>query len=260
MPPETINKIIGTARIMFGYSFTMGELETNPVRAREGVERDAAGARHYLHGGAGEVCSGRRLAKFWKGELRHYTLNLIAASTGLRLGECQALRVQDIDPEGFVRVAHSWDDRHGMNAPKWNSTRIVPLPSRTAEAIENLLALHRWGDPQPYDVLFWGVDRVHPDKDLDPETVQGCARSDRHHGGEASRAKPRLSPLGGTDSIATSEGRCRTSSSARNGYRSEAMTDRYDHVRLESLRDVLAVQDKLFTFEKASAAAVGVVK
>ena len=38
------------------------------------------------------------------------------------------------------------------------------------------------------------------------------------------------------------------------------MTDRYDHVRLESLRDVLAVQDKLFDFEKAGAAAVEGVK
>ncbi len=31
--PGTINKIIGTARIMFNYAFTMGEVQDNPVKA-----------------------------------------------------------------------------------------------------------------------------------------------------------------------------------------------------------------------------------
>jgi len=49
-----------------------------------------------------------------------------------------------------------------MSKPKRNSTRIIPLVPEAKEAIEELLAVGRWGDPQPGDVLFWGADRETP--------------------------------------------------------------------------------------------------
>lgn len=247
--PGTINKIIGTARIMFSYSFTMGELETNPVAPVKELKETPRERGTITLDELARLFGPAAVSNVWKGELRHYTLNLIAASTGLRLGECQVLRVQDIDREGFVRVAHSWDDRHGMSAPKWGSTRIVPLPSRTATAIENLLALHRWGDPLPADVLFWGVDRVTP---LTKTSIlkQFKAALTRVGITEEERARRNLvfhCWRHGFNSYV--RGKVPDEQLRRvTGHRSEAMTDRYDHVRLESLRDVLAVQEKLLTF------------
>jgi integrase len=125
----------------------------------------------------------------------------------------------------------------------------VPLPSRTATAIENLLALHRWGDPLPADVLFWGVDRVTP---LTKTSIlkQFKAALTRVGITEEERARRNLvfhCWRHGFNSYV--RGKVPDEQLRRvTGHRSEAMTDRYDHVRLESLRDVLAVQEKLLTF------------
>jgi integrase len=257
--PGTINKIIGTARIMFSYSFTMGELETNPVAPVKELKETPRERGTVTPDELARLFGPAAKAHIWNGELRHYTLNLIAASTGLRLGECQALRVQDIDRSGFLSVRHSWDDRYGMNAPKWNSTRIVTLARPAREAIEDLLALCRWGDPLPEDVLFWGVDRVTP---LTKTSIlkQFKAALSRIGITEEKRAQRNLvfhSWRHGFNSYL--RGKVPDEQLHRvTGHRSEAMTDRYDHVRLESLRDVLAVQDKLFSFEAQEALVAGI--
>jgi integrase len=58
---------------------------------------------------------------------------------------------------------HGWDDRCGLSeTPKWNSVRPVPIPRMTQEALEALLAIHRWGEPEPEDIVIWGRDRRTP--------------------------------------------------------------------------------------------------
>lgn len=253
--PGTINKIIGTARIMFNYAFTMQEVADNPVKAVKELKENPRERGTIELDELARLFGPAAKAHIWNGELRHYTLNLIAADCGLRLGECQALRVQDIDPIGFLRVEHSWDDRHGMNAPKWNSKRIVPLTRQVREAIEELLALNRWGDPQPEDVLFWGADRVTP---LTKTSV-------------LKQFKNALGRIGITEeqrearNLVFHSWRHTFNSYVRGkvpdeqlrrvtGHRSEAMSDRYDHTRFEHLQDVLAVQERLLTFEQQEVA------
>src|SRR5258706_550182 len=60
--------------------------------------------------------------KAWNRDPKHYALNILAASTGLRLGECQALQIQYLHPE-YIEVRHSWNDTHGLSAPKSGTTR-----------------------------------------------------------------------------------------------------------------------------------------
>lgn len=84
--------------------------------------------------------------------------NLLAASTGLRLGELQAIKIQDIHlNEGYITIKRSWDNR--MN--KLNSTtktgreRNIFIPQRVIEAIRELLTIHPYPlDPESF--LFWG--------------------------------------------------------------------------------------------------------
>ncbi len=160
--------------------------------------------------------------------------------------------MQDIDPTGFIRVDHSWDDRHGMSVPKWNSTRIVPIPLETREAISDLLSLHRWGDPLPEDVLFWGVDRVTP---LTKTSILKQFKAALARIGiiEEDRAQRNLVFHSWRHSFNSYvRGKIPDEQLRRViGHRSEAMTDRYDRdKRLENLRDVLAVQEKLFNFAR----------
>ena len=85
--PGTINKIIGTARIMFSYSFTMGELETNPVAPVKELKETPRERGTITLEELARLFGPVAVTNVWRGELRHYTLNLVAASTGLRLGE-----------------------------------------------------------------------------------------------------------------------------------------------------------------------------
>ena len=57
----------------------------------------------------------KAIGKVWGGDHKHYTLNLLAASTGMRMGELQALPVGAIH-ENYVEVFQSWERRDGIKA------------------------------------------------------------------------------------------------------------------------------------------------
>jgi integrase len=61
--------------------------------------------------------------------------SLLAATTGLRLGEVRAIRAEDID-EVILHVRHAWTDTDGLKTPKNGETRRVPLiPSVRSELL-----------------------------------------------------------------------------------------------------------------------------
>jgi len=183
----------------------------------------------------------------WRGDLRHYACNLLAASTGLRMGECQALQIQYVHSQ-YVQVVHSWHDKYGLSRPKWDSTRLAPIPKKTSEALYSLLAMHRWGDPLPEDVVFWGQDRNTP---LSKTAI-------------LRQFKKALKKIGIAE--AERKGRVLLFHSYRHGFntllrskipdeqlrrvtghKTLTMTDNYDVPGIEQLQDVLEAQEGLFT-------------
>ncbi|GHV46257.1 hypothetical protein AGMMS49546_33920 [Spirochaetia bacterium] len=62
----------------------------------------------------------------WK-DPRTKTANMLAAVTGLRAGEIQGLRVQDIG-ENCLYIRHSWNRLDGLKTPKNNEDRRVEVP------------------------------------------------------------------------------------------------------------------------------------
>lgn len=64
-------------------------------------------------------------AQIWQSR-PYYLANLVAATTGLRMGEIQALRWQDIG-EDRINVRHSWDRKFGLKCTKTAKERVVPL-------------------------------------------------------------------------------------------------------------------------------------
>jgi len=60
---------------------------------------------------------------------------LLAIHTGMRMGEVQALRIEDLELREsmngelyLVHVSHSWSKTHGLKCPKNGKPRIVPIP------------------------------------------------------------------------------------------------------------------------------------
>jgi len=73
----------------------------------------------------------------WNGNLLHFTANLLSASGGLRLGEVQALRNQDIF-KNYVYVGHSYDRKYGLKSTKNKEERYVPIPEKTSSYLQRI--------------------------------------------------------------------------------------------------------------------------
>jgi integrase len=74
-------------------------------------------------------------------------INMLAAATGMRLGECRGLQRTDVVQDGAnyeFRICHNWLDGEGLKAPKWNSVRTVPIPAKIAEALLQLADSNPW--------------------------------------------------------------------------------------------------------------------
>ena len=258
LAPASINKILSTMRIMVTHACAMGELDINPMSAVGDLKETPKRRGVLVPDELWRLFGPAAKQHVWRGELRHYAINMLACSCGMRMGECRALRVQDIDPTGFVRVDHSWT-RYGLTAPKWHSERIIPLTMAVQHAINELLAFKRWGDPQPDDFIFWGTSRDIP---LPPSSILKAYKRALTRIGIPAEEQERRNLVFHSwrhGFNAYLRGNVPDEQLRRvTGHRSVKMTDRYDHVRLESLRDVQAVQDKLFAFEAQEALVAGI--
>jgi len=101
-----------------------------------------------------------RIDEIWNGELMHFTLNLLAASTGMRLGECQALQIQHVHQNGLIDIKHSWDPKYGLVEPKWGSNRIVPVPPKTLKHLGKHIESSPFQDPD--NLVFSDENRHKP--------------------------------------------------------------------------------------------------
>ncbi len=149
--PARVNGILKSVKVALAEAWRLGKIRENPA-AR--VERllDKPDERLILE--REEVK--RFLELPWK-DLRFKAANLLAMSSGLRLGEIRGLQHEDVH-EGFVHVCHNWQDLEGLKAPKWGSVRDVPLTTVTEAALRELVASNPWGDT----FVFYGVQPNTP--------------------------------------------------------------------------------------------------
>jgi integrase len=94
---------------------------------------------------------------------RVYAAFLCGTLLGMRMGEVRGLEWGDIDENrNLVHIRHNWvESKEGSKAPKWGSTRDVPLPAVV------LGALRRLGEICPEKhagkfVFFNQISREHP--------------------------------------------------------------------------------------------------
>jgi integrase len=118
-------------------------------------------------------------------------------------------------------------------------------------AIENLVALNRWGDPLPGDVIFWGQNRNTP---ISKHAILRNFKAALARVGitEEERARRVLVFHGYRHLFNTLLRGTVPDEQLRRvtGHKTLAMSDNYDHAGPDQLRDVAAVQEKLFALEK----------
>ena len=84
----------------------------------------------------------------WNGKLQHYTANLLAATTGMRMGEIQGLLVENFNRD-VIYVKTVWEGQFGLKeGPKWGSYRHVSVPKITSYCIDTTINLFTNGDAE----------------------------------------------------------------------------------------------------------------
>jgi integrase len=135
LSPKRVNNIVGPLRVMLGEAKRLGELARNPfdsVRplAPTRTQRELLSLEEVRRLFAPEA-----IKSVWHGHQLYRAINMLAASTGLRLGEALALRDGDMH-EGWLEVRHNWHVRYGLMPPKNRRSRVVPVPRMVLHAIE----------------------------------------------------------------------------------------------------------------------------
>jgi integrase len=136
---------------------------------KEMINRDITAGLTWFHGKAEErqiLTPELAAAVFrvsWKDE-RTRLANLLAAITGMRAGELQGLRVQDLGRD-CLYIRHSWNCRDGLKSTKNNEPRMVELPF--PGVVQDLLSL---AARNPHGTgmdafIFWAA--LKPDKPIE---------------------------------------------------------------------------------------------
>lgn len=179
-----------------------------------------------------------KVADTWKTETA-FAANLLSATTGLRLGEVLALRVQDIR-DGRLIIKHSWDRAHGLKGTKTGRLREVPMPGKTARWLlcsmgnrsTGFVFSANGGASPVYDkVVTAGLYDALEKMGISPEERKlrnVSFHSWRHFYNSVLRGR-------------VSDAKLRRLT----GHSTAEMTERYSHFKADDFRDVLAIQEEL---------------
>jgi integrase len=80
----------------------------------------------------------------WK-DYRSYLINLVAMTTGLRVGEIIALKAEDVG-EKYLSVDHSFSYYDGLKSTKTETPRVVPIVPGIRDALRKLGEQNPYGD------------------------------------------------------------------------------------------------------------------
>jgi integrase len=144
--PATINKLLQTLRIILTEAVKDGLIPHNPSRDVKPL-KERPEPRGVLT--LGELQRLFTLDDVWPDDT-HFAINLLAAGTGMRMGEIRGLGISAVT-EGRIEIIRSWEQGHGFKEPKCGSCRTLPL----CEGISDLL--NRFSSTRkPEDLLFYG--------------------------------------------------------------------------------------------------------
>ena len=237
MSGSAINHCHSVLRIMLCEARRLQLIPSNPMEDVRPVFYTAPSREILTLEEAKKLLDENKVSEFWTDEMT-YTTSLLAATTGMRLGEVQALRIGDIH-EGFITVAHSWDALYGLGSTKTKQVREIPLTSKTTKWLVRIIDGRQEGfvfstdgeRPIYYKILTKALYEA-----LGHIGITGDERVRRHltfHGwrhffNSVMRGKipdPILRQL--------------------TGHLTEQMTEHYSHFDLEAFRPIVAIEEGL---------------
>ena len=140
---NSVNLMYTILKVMLEVAVKKGLIEKNPCAQ---VQRAAVRKNKYEIMTIEEVkrlFDSQNLERVWREEL-HYTLNMLAATTGMRLGEIQGLRADSVYAD-FVEVVRQYNSFREVTDTKTHDTRYVTIPAIVARGLSRLMEVNEDG-------------------------------------------------------------------------------------------------------------------
>ena len=239
----TVNSILTVLKLMLREARDADLIPRNPAEAVGMFKAKPADRGILTNTEVKKLFDEKRIGKLWAGDRRMFTVHLVLASTGLRLGELQALQIGDVQTD-HIAVVHAWERKAGLKAPKWDSARVVPLPAKTALHLREIIEASRFKD-DPASLVFYGRTAHTP-------MAQSFISAALHNAlaamkiPEAERRRRGIvvhSWRRWFNTMLRSGGVEDSKIRALTGHKSPAMTDRYTSFGDEHFKDALAVAE-----------------
>lgn len=122
---NTINKYYGVLRTILTEAYRLDYIKNNPCKKVIKFKVQHKDKKLLSDTEYGVIFDKDRIREIW-GDETFYYLNKLASVTGMRIGEIQAIRPEDIC-DTYLHIKHSWDRVYGLKSTKSGKSRVVPL-------------------------------------------------------------------------------------------------------------------------------------
>ncbi len=234
----TANHCLATLRIMLNEAYRLELIKHNPVAAVKPLKEQSKARSILTLQEVKTLFESERSRETWSSAVT-FAANLLGACTGMRLGEVQALQVEDVYPD-HVHVCRSLDRRYGLKDTKNGESRDIPIPSSVSQCLQQLKEIN------PRGFIFSNNGGNNP---VYHKTLTGALyRALCKIGISAEERKARNITFHSWRHFFNSLLRSRVPDSKLKkltGHRTQGMTERYTHFGLQDFEDVKEIQEQL---------------
>jgi len=241
---STANHCLKSLRIILNEAVREELIPFNPAAKVDALEDVAPDRALFTVRELKELFNPENFNEIWLGDPRQYTINFLAFSTGVRMGEARGLLKEKVHND-HILIHHKWTDKYGLGDPKTGSARPIMITKKTSEYLHNLMKISPYQDPK--DFVFW-ADRSR-DKPMSGEVIRkrlyyalnciGITKEDRDTRGLDFHAWRHV-----FNSL--HRGRIPDYKLMRiTGHKTQQMTERYTSLSQSDYQDVLQIQEQV---------------
>jgi integrase len=241
----TANRCLSTLKVMLKEAERLGYITEEPSKYVKKLRENPKEKGLLTPAEVKKLFDPKLFEKNWADDLFHYSFNLLAATTGMRMGEVQALQRKHVHDD-YVRVESSWSRKYGLVEPKGGSKRFVSIPKYVSNTLLELI------DSEPEttgeSLVFQGLVDATP---MDHKAIAkhlhtaleviDISRDDRIERNITFHSWRHFFNTFMRGKVSDAQLQRVT------GHKTEAMTDHYDHQIQEALSDVRKAQEMIVT-------------